>query len=53
MLVAEEDDLPLEQRGADVRDRRGVEVVGEVDAADFRADRRGHGLDGEWHGRGA
>ena len=45
VLVAEEDHLPLEQRGADLRDRLGREVVGEVDPADLRADGRGHRFD--------
>ena len=50
VLVAEEDHLPLEQRGADLRDRLGRQVVGEVDPADLGADRRGHRFDGDGHG---
>ena len=53
VLVAEEDDLPLEQRGADRAMTVVGQIVGEVDAADLGADRRGQRLDGERRAHGA
>ena len=41
ILVAEEDYQIIQQRLADGADCRGVELSGEIDIADFRAERAG------------
>jgi len=46
-LGAEEDDLVLEQRGADRRDGRRVERLGQIDSAELGADVSGHAGDGQ------
>ena len=52
VLVAEEDDLVLEQRAMDLVERLVVERLGQVDASDLGADRRAERLDGEDGGLG-
>ena len=41
ILVAKEDDAMLVQRGADLADRGGVEILGRVDTGNLRAARAG------------
>ena len=45
VLVAEEDDLPLQERPPDLGDRVVRQGTGEIDPADLGADRRGQGFD--------
>jgi hypothetical protein len=53
VLAAEEDDLVLEQRRAELLDGPGVEVATEVDALHDGADAAAELLDGEGLGLGA
>ena len=47
ILTAEEHDLVVEHRAADLGDHLVVEIVREIDAADDRTARAGHRLDGD------
>ncbi len=47
LLAAEEDHQVLEQRAADLGDRRIVEAGADIDTADFRAQGAGDGRDGD------